>query len=61
MCSAAPALTRVWGPGISQFLTSAPVHPKRDAILQPPKPEIEPAAKIIELAREQETDREAAD
>jgi hypothetical protein len=35
--------------------------PERDAILQPPKPEIQPAAKIMELARERETDWEAAD
>jgi hypothetical protein len=35
--------------------------PERDAILQPPKPEIRPAAKIMELAREQEAGWEAAD
>jgi hypothetical protein len=35
--------------------------PSKDAILQPPKPEIQPAAKILELAREPEADREAAD
>ena len=35
--------------------------PERDAILQPPKPEIQPSAKIIELAREPEPGREAAD
>jgi hypothetical protein len=35
--------------------------PEKDAILQPPKPEITPAAKIVELAREPETGREAAD
>jgi hypothetical protein len=34
---------------------------ERDAILQPPKPEIQPAAKVIELAREQEAGREATD
>jgi TrwC relaxase/AAA domain len=35
--------------------------PEKDAILQPPKPEIPPAAKMVELAREPETGREAAD
>jgi conjugative relaxase-like TrwC/TraI family protein len=35
--------------------------PERDAILQPPKPEIPPAAKVMELAREQEAGREATD
>jgi AAA domain/TrwC relaxase len=35
--------------------------PGKDAILQPPKPEIQPTAKILELAREPEADREAAD
>ena len=35
--------------------------PGKDAILQPPKPEIQPAAKILELASEPETGREAAD
>ena len=35
--------------------------PEKDAILQPPKPEIQPSAKIIELARQPEPGREAAD
>jgi hypothetical protein len=35
--------------------------PEKDAILQPPKPEIQPAAKILELAKEPETGWEAAD
>jgi hypothetical protein len=35
--------------------------PGKDAILQPPKPEITPSAKIVELAREPEPGREAAD
>jgi hypothetical protein len=35
--------------------------PEKDAILQPPKPEIKLAAKIVELAREPEGSREAAD
>jgi hypothetical protein len=35
--------------------------PGKDAILQPPKPEIQPAAKILDLAREPEADREATD
>jgi hypothetical protein len=33
--------------------------PGRDAILQPPKPEIPPAAKILQLAKEPQADREA--
>ena len=35
--------------------------PQRDAILQPPKPELTPSAKILELAREQEANWEATD
>ena len=35
--------------------------PDKDAILQPPKPEIPPSAKILELAREPEAGWEAAD
>jgi hypothetical protein len=35
--------------------------PDRDAILQPPKPEITPSAKILELDREQQAGWEAAD
>jgi conjugative relaxase-like TrwC/TraI family protein len=35
--------------------------PERDAILQPPKPELQPAARIIELTRERDTGWEAAD
>jgi hypothetical protein len=35
--------------------------PQKDAILQPPKPDITPAAQIAELAREPEPGREAAD
>jgi hypothetical protein len=34
--------------------------PGKDAILQPPKPQIQPSAKILELATEHEPDREAA-
>src|SRR5215470_13704178 len=33
--------------------------PDRDAILQPPQPQIQPAAKILELAGEPEPEREA--
>ena len=33
----------------------------RDAILQPPKPEIIPSARILQLAAEHEPDHEAAD
>ena len=33
--------------------------PGRDAILQPPQPEIPPAAKILQLAKEPQADREA--
>jgi hypothetical protein len=35
--------------------------PNRDAILQPPKPEITPSAKILQLAVERDTEPEAAD
>ena len=35
--------------------------PGRDAILQPPKPQIMPAAKVLQLAQEHDTDLEAAD
>ncbi len=34
---------------------------ERDAILQPPQPQITPSARILELARERDTAREAAD
>jgi len=35
--------------------------PEKDAILQPPKPDIQPSAKILELAKEPEAGWEAAD
>ena len=35
--------------------------PGRDAILQPPKPQITPSAKILQLVRERDTEPEAAD
>ena len=35
--------------------------PGRDAILQPPKPQIAPSAKILQLAAERDTEPEAAD
>ena len=35
--------------------------PRRDAILQPPKPEIIPSARILQLAAEHDTEPEAAD
>jgi hypothetical protein len=35
--------------------------PRRDAILQPPKPQITPSEKILELAAERDTEPEAAD
>jgi hypothetical protein len=35
--------------------------PGRDAILQPPKPQITPAARILQLAAERDTSHEAAD
>jgi hypothetical protein len=41
------------------FLAWSP--PERDAILQPPKPQITPSARILELAREHNTSPEAAD
>ena len=34
--------------------------PARDAILQPPKPEIQPSARILERAQEHDLDMEAA-
>ena len=36
-------------------------EPGRDAILQPPKPQITPAARILQLAQERDTEPEAAD
>jgi hypothetical protein len=36
-------------------------QPGRDAILQPPKPQITPSAKILQLAAEHDTEPEAAD
>jgi len=35
--------------------------PGREAILQPPKPQIKPAVKILQLAQERDTEFEAAD
>lgn len=35
--------------------------PARDAILQPPKPQIEPSQRILELAADRDMDMEAAD
>jgi hypothetical protein len=35
--------------------------PSRDAILQPPRPQITPSAKILQLAAERDTEPEAAD
>jgi hypothetical protein len=35
--------------------------PDRDAILQPPKPQITPSAKVLQLAQERDTEPEAAD
>ena len=35
--------------------------PHRGAILQPPKPEITPSARILELAAEHDTEPEAGD
>ena len=35
--------------------------PGRDAILQPPKPQITPSARILQLAAERDTEPEAAD
>ena len=35
--------------------------PSRDAILQPPKPQITPAARILQLVQERDTAPEAAD
>jgi hypothetical protein len=35
--------------------------PGRDAILQPPKPQITPSARVLQLAQERDTEPEAAD
>jgi hypothetical protein len=35
--------------------------PRREAILQPPKPQITPSATILQLARERDAEHEAAD
>jgi hypothetical protein len=35
--------------------------PGRDAILQPPEPQITPSARILQLAQERDTEPEAAD
>ena len=35
--------------------------PSRDAILQPPKPQITPSAKILQLVQERDTEPEASD
>ena len=35
--------------------------PGRDAILQPPKPQITPSARILQLAQQRDTEPEAAD
>ncbi len=35
--------------------------PSRDAILQPPKPQITPSAKVLRLVQERDTEPEAAD
>ena len=35
--------------------------PRRDPILQPPKPQITPSARILQLAAERDTEPEAAD
>ena len=35
--------------------------PARDAILQPPKPEIRPSSHVLQRAAERDADREAAD
>jgi hypothetical protein len=37
-----------------------PQAPDRDAILQPPKPQIMPATKILQLVAERDTEPEAA-
>jgi hypothetical protein len=36
-------------------------QPRRDAILQPPKPQITPSVKILQLAAERDPEPEAAD
>jgi hypothetical protein len=36
-------------------------EPRRDAILQPPKPQIQPSERILELTADRDRDLEAAD
>jgi hypothetical protein len=48
-----------WGDLGEAFHSWSP--PGRDAILQPPKPQIIPSAKILQLAAERDTEPEAAD
>ena len=46
--------------GLGKTLLS-PWEPRREAILQPPKPQIIPSSKILQLAGERDIEREAAD
>jgi hypothetical protein len=43
------------------YAFSAWKAPRRDAILQSPKPQVAPSAKILQLAAERDTEPEAAD
>ena len=36
-------------------------EPSKGAILQPPKPEIRPSARVLERAQDRDADREAGD
>jgi hypothetical protein len=50
-------------PDYRQLIQAFPPWPasSRDAILQPPKPEIQPSERILERAADREADWEAAD
>jgi hypothetical protein len=50
-------------PDLEAFAPAFPAWsaPARDAILQPPKPQIEPSERILELAADRDAGMEAAD
>jgi hypothetical protein len=50
-------------PGYGDLGQAFPAWPRpgRDAILQPPKPEIRPSAQVLERAADRDVDWEAAD
>lgn len=48
-------------PGVFLYLVNAEASGPEDAILQPPKPSINPSKRILERIAERDLDREAAD